>query len=300
MNIFEPIIRRPVATSLLAIGLVIAGFCAYLALGLAAFPSLQFPAITVQAILPGADAQTVASTVMAPLERQLGRIPGIEEMTSDATPGGASIQIRFNMSRGADQAARDVEAAINQALPDLPAEMALNPPQYFKADTSQIPVLLMAMTSTSMPPDKLYDRADTLMRPAISQITGGAQAQLIGGSPHAIRISLNNAALTAKGLTANDVANVLRAANVASPQGILSDGVTQMAVAANDGLRTPQDFASLVIDNQKGVPVRLSGGVVQQPACCDHAGDEASGSECGAIGAGHSRDCSALAGAGSR
>jgi multidrug efflux pump len=177
MNIFEPIIRRPVATSLLAIGLVIAGFCAYLALGLAAFPSLQFPAITVQAILPGADAQTVASTVMAPLERQLGRIPGIEEMTSDATPGGASIQIRFNMSRGADQAARDVEAAINQALPDLPAEMALNPPQYFKADTSQIPVLLMAMTSTSMPPDKLYDLADTLMRPAISQITGVEQCR---------------------------------------------------------------------------------------------------------------------------
>jgi multidrug efflux pump len=258
MNIFEPIIRRPVATSLLAIGLVIAGFCAYLLLGIASFPSLQFPAITVQAQLPGADAQTVASTVTAPLERQFGRIPGIQEMTSDANAGGTQIQILFDMSRGADQAARDVEAAINQALPDLPAVIALNPPQYFKADTSQIPVLLMSMTSTSMPPDKLYDLADTLMRPAISQITGVAQAQLIGGSPHAIRISLNNAALTAKGLTANDVANVLRAANVASPQGILSDGTTQMTVAANDGLRTPQDFGSLVIANQKGIPVRLS------------------------------------------
>jgi multidrug efflux pump len=258
MNIFEPIIRRPVATSLLAIGLVIAGFCAYLVLGLAAFPSLQFPAITVQALLPGADAQTVASTVTAPLERQFGRIPGIQQMTSDANAGGTSIQILFDMSRGADQAARDVEAAINQALPDLPSVMALNPPQYFKADTSQIPVLLVAMTSTSMPPDKLYDLADTLMRPAISQITGVAQAQLIGGSPHAIRISLNNAALTAKGLTANDVANALRAANVASPQGILSDGTTQMTVTANDGLRTPKDFASLVIDTQKGVPVYLS------------------------------------------
>jgi multidrug efflux pump len=258
MNLFEPIIRRPVATSLLAIGLVIAGFCAYLVLGLAAFPSLQFPAITVQALLPGADAQTVASTVTAPLERQFGRIPGIQQMTSDANPGGTQIQILFDMSRGADQAARDVEAAINQALPDLPAVMALNPPQYFKADTSQIPVLLMSMTSTSMPPDKLYDLADTLMRPAISQITGVAQAQLIGGSPHAIRISLNNAALTAKGLTANDVANVLRAANVASPQGILSDGTSQMTVSANDGLRSPQDFASLVIANQKGVPVRLA------------------------------------------
>ena len=258
MNIFEPIIRRPVATSLLAIGLVIAGFCAYLVLGLAAFPSLQFPAITVQALVPGADAQTVAATVTAPLERQLGRIPGIQQMTSDANPGGTQIQILFDLSRSADQAARDVQQAINAALPDLPAVMALSPPQYFKADTTQIPVLLLTMTSTSMPPDKLYDLAGTLMRPAVSQITGVAQAQLIGGAPHAIRVSLNNGALTAKGLTANDVANVLRAANVMSPQGILSNGLTQMTVTANDGLQTPQDFASLVIANQKGVPVRLS------------------------------------------
>ncbi|HTV84968.1 MAG TPA: efflux RND transporter permease subunit [Dyella sp.] len=258
MNIFEPIIRRPVATSLLAIGLVIAGFCAYLVLGLAAFPSMQFPAITVQALVPGADAQTVAATVTAPLERQLGRIPGIQQMTSDANPGGTQIQILFNLSRGADQAARDVQQAINAAIPDLPAVMALSPPQYFKADTTQIPVLLLTMTSTSMPPDKLYDLADTLMRPAVSQITGVAQAQLIGGAPHAIRVSLNNVALAAKGLTANDVANALRAANVMSPQGILSDGITQMTVTANDGLQTARDFASLVIANQKGVPVRLS------------------------------------------
>ena len=258
MNIFEPIVRRPVAVSLLAIGLVIAGFCAYLLLGLAAFPSLQFPAVAVQALLPGADAQTVASTVVAPLERQLGRIPGIQEMTSDSNPGGANIQIQFDMRRSADQAARDVEAALNAAAPDLPAEMALSPPQYFKADTSQIPVLLIAMTSTSMPPDKLYDLADTLMRPAVAQIDGVAQAQLIGGAPHAIRISLNNQALTAKGLTSNDIANVLRAANVASPQGIVSDGITQMTVTANDGLHTAKDFASLVVVNKKTVPVRLS------------------------------------------
>jgi multidrug efflux pump len=258
MNIFEPVIRRPAATSLLAIGLIIAGFCAYLVLGLAAFPSMQFPAVTVQALLPGADAQTVAATVTAPLERQFGRIPGIQQMTSDANPGGTQIQILFDTSRSADDAARDVEAAINAAIPDLPAVMALSPPQLFKADTTQIPVLLMAMTSTSMAPDKLYDLADTLMRPAIAQIPGVAQAQLIGGTPHAVRVSLNSSALTAKGLTANDVANVLRAANVNSPQGILSDGVTQMTVSANDGLIRARDFASLVIANQKGIPVRLS------------------------------------------
>ena len=142
MNIFEPVIRRPGATSLLAIGLIIAGFCAYLVLGLAAFPSMQFPAVTVQALLPGADAQTVAATVTAPLERQFGRIPGIQQMTSDANPGGTQIQILFDTSRSADDAARDVEAAINAAIPDLPAVMALSPPQLFKADTTQIPVLL--------------------------------------------------------------------------------------------------------------------------------------------------------------
>ena len=258
MNIFEPIIRRPAGTSLLAIGLIIAGFCAYLLLGLAAFPSMQFPGVAVVAQLPGADAQTMASTVTAPLERQLGRIPGIQEMDSDTTQGGTQIQIQFNVGRSADQAARDVEAAINAATPDLPAAMALSPPQYFKADTSQIPVLLVSLTSTSMPPDKLYDLADTLMKPAVSQITGVAQVQVQGGAPHAIRVNFNSAALTAKGLIANDVANVLRAANVTSPQGILSNGTTQMTVTANDSLQTASDFASLVIADQKGVPVRLS------------------------------------------
>jgi multidrug efflux pump len=258
VNIFEPIIRRPAGTSLLAIGLVLAGFCAYLVLGIAAFPSVQFPAVAVAAQLPGASAQTVASTVTAPLERQLARIPGIQEMSSDSNAGGSLIRIRFEMSRNADQAARDVQAAINAAAPDLPAELALFPPQYFKADTTTIPVLLISMTSTSMSADKLYDLADTLMRPAVAQITGVAQAQLIGGSPHAVRVSLNSAALTAKGLTANDVANVLRAANVASPQGAISDGTTQMTVSSNDGLQKPADFAALVIAKRNGVPVHLS------------------------------------------
>jgi multidrug efflux pump len=258
MNIFAPIIRRPVGTSLLAIGLIIAGFCAYLLLGLAAFPSMQFPGVAVMATLPGADAQTMASTVTAPLERHLGRIPGIEQMFSDTSQGGTQIQIQFNMSRSADQAARDVEAALNAATPDLPAAMALSPPQYFKFDTSQIPVLLVSLTSTSMPPDKLYDLADTLLKPAVSQIPGVAQVQVQGGAPHAIRVNFNSAALTAKGLTANDIANTLRAANVTSPEGIITDGITQMTVSANGGLQTASEFARLVIANNKGVPVYLS------------------------------------------
>jgi multidrug efflux pump len=256
MSVFAPIIRRPIGTSLLAIGLTIAGFCAYLLLGVAALPSLDFPGLVVIAQYPGADAQTMAATVVAPLERQLGRIPGIQQMTSDSNAGGTQIQILFDFGRNADKAARDVQAAINAAQPDLPA--AMQPPQYFKFDTASIPVLLISLTSTGMPPDKLYDLTDTLLKPAVAQIPGVAQVQVFGGTPHAVRVTLNSGALTAKGLTANDVANTLRAANVTSPQGILSDGRTQMTVTANDALHTPQDFGALVIANKKGVPVHLS------------------------------------------
>ena len=256
MNIFAPIIRRPIGTSLLAIGLTIAGFCAYLLLGVAALPSLDFPGLVVIAQYPGADAQTMAATVVAPLERQLGRIPDIQEMDSDTNAGGTQIRILFNFGRSADKAARDVQAAINAAQPDLPTNM--QPPQYFKFDTASIPILLISLTSTGMPPDKLYDLTDTLLMPAVAQIPGVAQVQVFGGTPHAVRVTINNAALTAKGLTANDIANTLRAANVTSPQGILSNGMTQMTVTANDALHSPQDFGSLVIANQKGIPVRLS------------------------------------------
>ncbi|GLQ50839.1 efflux RND transporter permease subunit [Dyella flava] len=256
MNIFAPIIHRPIGTSLLAIGLTIAGFCAYLLLGVAALPSLDFPGVVVVAQYAGADAQTMASTVVAPLERQLGRIPGIQQMTSDTNAGGTQIQILFDFGRNADKAARDVEAAINAAQADLPTGM--QPPQYFKFDTASIPILLISLTSSGMPPDKLYDLTDTLLQPAVAQIPGVAQVQVFGGTPHAVRVNFNAMALTAKGITANDIANTLRAANVTSPQGILSDGFRQMTVTANDALQTPQDFARLVVATQKGVPVYLS------------------------------------------
>jgi multidrug efflux pump len=256
MNLFAPMIRRPAGTSLLAIGLAIAGFCAYLLLGVAAFPSIEFPGVVVFAQMPGANAQTMADTVVSPLERHLGRIPGIQQMVSDASDGGAQIQIRFDFSRSADKAARDVQAAINAAAPDLPLNMS--PPGYFKFDTSQIPILLVSITSPSLPPDKLYDLTDTLLKPAVAQISGVAQVQLGGGTPHAVRVALNTSALAHAGITANDVANALRAANVTSPQGWLSDGRTRMTVTANDSLQTPQDFAQLVIATRNGVPVRLS------------------------------------------
>ncbi|MDE2156031.1 MAG: efflux RND transporter permease subunit [Xanthomonadaceae bacterium] len=257
MNIFGPMIRRPVGTSLLALGLILAGISAYLLLGVAALPSLDFPGVYVVANQPGASAQTMANTVLAPLERHLGQIPGVDEMYGNAREGAASVMVRFNFSRTADSAARDVQAAINAAAVDLPTGMP-SPPQYFKFDTSQIPILFITLTSSGLPQDKLFDLADTLLKPAVAQIDGVAQVQVFGGTPHAVRIELDSSALAAKGLTANDVANALRAANVTSPQGILSDGRTQMTVTATDGLRKPEEFAHLLIAMKNGTPVRLS------------------------------------------
>jgi len=256
VNIFAPLIKRPVGTSLLALGLLLAGVFAYRLLGVAALPSLEFPGVYIVAQMPGASAQTMASTVLAPLERHIGRIPGIDDMYGNASEGSASIQVRFTFDRTADKAARDVQAAINAAQADLP--VMPSPPQYFKFDTSQFPILLVSLTSTGLPQDKLYDLTDTLLKPAVAQIPGVAQVQVFGGTPHAVRVELDINALAAKGLTANDVRNALVAANVTSPQGILTDGQTQMTVTANDGLTEASDFANLLVATKKGAPVRLS------------------------------------------
>jgi len=245
-----------VGTSLLALGLLLAGAFAYRLLGVAALPSLEFPGVYIVASMPGASAQTMASTVLAPLERHIGRIPGIDDMYGNASEGSASIQVRFTFDRTADKAARDVQAAINAAQADLPA--LPSPPQYFKFDTSQIPILLVSLTSTGLPQDKLYDLTDTLLKPAVAQIPGVAQVQVFGGTPHAVRVELDINALAAKNLTANDVRNALIAANVTSPQGILTDGRTQMTVTANDGLSEASDFANVLIASKNGSPVRLS------------------------------------------
>ena len=261
MNIFAPLIRRPVGTSLLGLGLLLAGLFAYRLLGVAALPSLEFPGVFVVASMPGASAQTMANTVLAPLERHLGRIPGVEEMYGNATEGSATVQVRFNFGRSADKAARDVQAAINAAQVDLPAVGSggmASPPQYFKFDTSQIPILLVSLTSSGLPPDRLYDLTDTLLKPAVAQVPGVAQVQVFGGTPHSVRVELDTNALAAKKLSADDVSNALRAANVTSPQGLLTDGRTQTTLIANDALHTPEEFGSLLISVKNGTPVRLS------------------------------------------
>ncbi|SEV92674.1 efflux RND transporter permease subunit [Luteibacter sp. 329MFSha] len=257
MNIFAPLIRRPAGASLLGIGLLIAGTWAYMLLGVAALPSLDLPAVVVFAQMPGANADTMANTVMAPLERYLGRIPGVKQMSGIANEGSVQVQILFEFGVDTDSVARDVQAAINASAVDLPTGMP-NPPQYAKFDTSQMPILLVTLTSTSLPPDRLYDLADTLAKPAVAQIEGVANVQLSGGSPHAIRIELDNLSLSAKGITANDVSNALVAANVTSALGVIRSGHTQMTVVATDAMQTAAEFDHLLIAVRNNVPVRLS------------------------------------------
>jgi multidrug efflux pump len=257
MNIFASLIRRPAGASLLGFGLLIAGMWAYKLLGVAALPSLDLPAIVVFAQMPGANADTMANTVMAPLERHLGRIPGVKQMSGIANEGSVQVQILFDFGVNTDSAARDVQAAINSSAVDLPPGMP-NPPQYSKFDTSQIPILLVTLTSTSLSPDRLYDLTDTLAKPAVARIEGVANVQLSGGSPHAIRIELDNLSLAAKGITANDVSNALIAANVTSALGVIPRGHTQMTVIATDALHTPAEFDRLLIAVRNNVPVHLS------------------------------------------
>ncbi|NII12140.1 efflux RND transporter permease subunit [Oleiagrimonas sp. C23AA] len=272
MNLFTPLVRRPAGMSLLALGLCLIGMLAYLKLGVAPLPQLEMPMVVVTVAQPGASAQTMASAVTAPLERHLGRIAGLDQMSSTSSEGSSQIMLMFHLDQRVDAAARDVQAAINASASDLPTNLP-SPPSLFKINTNNIPLLLLAVTSPTMSPQELYDQADTILSPSLAQVPGVSRVQLIGGSAPAIRVRMNPRQLAAMDLTGNDVRNALTAANVTSPQGTLSDGDTQMMVSANDQLKTPQQFAQLVIAQRNGRAVRLRDvASVEAGAQDDHQG----------------------------
>ena len=256
-NLFAPVIRRPIGASLMGLGLILAGLWSFVMLGVAALPALDFPAVVVFAQMPGANAQTMAATVMTPLERHLGRIPGVKDISGTANENSAQVQILFEFGIDADSAARDVQAAINASMSDLPAGMP-SPPQYFKFDTSQLPVLLVTMTSSSLSADQLFEVADNLAKPVIARVSGVATVQLSGGSPRAVRVELDDRALAAKGLTANEVQNALTAANVTSALGEVRDGPQRLLLSTTASLHRASDFAGLVIAVRDRAPVRLA------------------------------------------
>jgi len=257
MNISGTFIRRPIGTSLLAIGLFVVGMICYFLLGVAALPNMQFPAIFVQASQAGADASTMASTVAAPLERHLGQVPGIETMRSSSSEGSTFVFMMFQSGTDLDAAARDVQAAINAAAPDLPSGLN-GAPSYQKANPNDDPIIALALTSDTQSAADLYNASDTLLAQRLRQLPGVSSVEIAGAATPAIRVDVNLRALNAMGLSPDQLRNALSAANVTSPEGFLSNGKTTMSISATTQLNTADEFAQLVIASHNGTPVRLS------------------------------------------
>ena len=255
MNISAPFVKRPIGTSLLAAGVLAIGVLCYFLLGISALPEVSFPAIWVSAAEPGANATTMAATVSAPLERHLGQIPGIDMMRSRSSNGSAFVLLFFNSDVDINSAAQQVDAAINAAVPDLPAGLSL--PQWHKANPNDDPVITLALTSDTQPMSALYDAANTLLQPRISQLQGVASVDVSGSAQPAVRVDVDLHKLESLGLSTNDIRNAITAANVTSPQGFLTNGEVSTAITATDQLHTAQDFADLVVSTHNGAPVYL-------------------------------------------
>jgi multidrug efflux pump len=257
VNPSAPFIKRPVATTLLTIGIALAGFFAYLQLPVAPLPQVDFPTISVFATMPGASPDTMAATVATPLERHLGVIADVTEMTSQSTVGQTRITLQFGLSRSIDGAARDVQAAINAARADLPTSLRQNP-TYRKVNPADSPVAILAMTSDTLTRGQIYDAASTVMQQALSQIDGIGQVVISGASLPAVRVELNPLALFKYGIGLEDVRAALASANAHSPKGALEDGDRRYQIYTNDQANHAADYRPLVIAYRNGSPVRLT------------------------------------------
>jgi multidrug efflux pump len=253
----RPFIERPVATTLLTIAVVLAGLVAYALLPVAPLPQVDFPTISVQANLPGASPDTMATSVATPLERSLGRIAGITEMTSSSALGGTRITLQFDLSRDIDGAARDVMAAINAARALLPTGLPSNP-TYRKVNFADPPIIVLAVTSDTMTRGQMYDAASTILAQKLSQVEGVGQVTVGGSSLPAVRAELNPQTVAAYGLGLEDVRNALANANANRPKGALDDGIHHWQIYANDQARTAKEYAPLIVAYRNGAPVRLS------------------------------------------
>jgi len=256
MNISRPFIDRPVATSLLCLGLVIAGALAWRLLPIASMPEVNVPTIKVTAELPGASPATVEAAVATPLERALGRIAGLTEMTSTSTTGGANIRLTFDLSRNVAGAARDVQAAINAARADLPADLPASP-SYREVSSADAPVLVLALTSQHATAGQMYAAASTTFSQMLSQVDGVGEVQLVGGSVPAVRIELDPQAMNRHGVGFEQVRHAVAAAVSNQPAGAIESGDRYLQVATNGQLRTAQAFRSLEVAGHDGAAVRL-------------------------------------------
>jgi multidrug efflux pump len=257
VNISGPFIRRPVATILLTVAIALAGIVAFTVLPVSPLPQVDFPTISVQASLPGASAQTVASSIATPLERQFAHIAGITEMTSSSSLGSTRVTLQFDLSRNIDGAARDVQAAINAARTYLPADLPGNP-TWRKSNPADAPIMILGLTSTKYDKEKLYDEASTIMEQKLSQIQGVGEVVVGGGSLPSVRVDVNPTQLNSYGLTLGSVQSVLSAQNSDLAKGQLSNGNTTADILDNDQISRANQYKPLIVGYHNGLAVRLS------------------------------------------
>ncbi len=257
MNISEPFIRKPVATTLLTVALALAGGAAFRLLPVSPLPQVEFPTISVGAVLPGASPETMASSVATPLERQFSRIAGVTEMTSSSSLGSTGITLQFDLSRNIDAAARDVQAAINAARGNLPTNLPNNP-SYRKVNPADSPIFMLALTSPVLTKGQMYDAASSIMAQKLAQINGVGQVFVGGSSLPAVRVELNPTALNKYGIGLEQVRSALAGANANTPKGHFSDGNRLWEVGANDQLFKAVDYEPLLVAYRNGSAVRIS------------------------------------------
>ena len=257
MNLSEYFIYRPIATSLLTLAISLAGLIAFFHLPIAPLPQVDFPTISVQASLPGASPEIMSSSVATPLERALGHIAGITEITSASSMGTTSIMLQFDINRDIDGAARDVQAAINAANNLLPGNMP-NRPSYKKINPADSPIMILALTSETMTRGQLYDAASTILAQKISQIKGVGQVTVGGSSLPAVRIQLNPVALAKYGIGFEEVRATIAASNVNRPKGALENATHHLPIYANDQAKTASEYLPLIVTYKNGAAIRLS------------------------------------------
>jgi multidrug efflux pump len=257
MNLSAPFIARPVATTLLTVGILLAGLLGFMNLPVAPLPRVEFPTIQVQASLPGASPDTVSTSVTTPLERRLGAIAGVSEITSISTVGNSRITLQFDLSRNIDGAARDVQAAINAARADLPSDLRSNP-IYRKINPADAPALVLALTSETLGQGHLYDAASNVLQQKLSQVAGVGQVVLGGSSLPAVRVEINPSILSKYKIGLESVRAALAAANANTPKGAIEVGDQRWQIYTNDQARTAAEYNDLIIAWRNGAPVRLS------------------------------------------
>ncbi len=257
MNFSAPFIQRPIATTLLTAALVLSGVAAFRVLPVSPLPQVDFPTVSVSAMLPGAAPEIMASSIATPLEREFGRISSVTEMTSQSTLGQVSITLQFDLNRSIDAATRDVESAINAARSYLPSNLPSNP-TYRKVNPADAPIMIIALTSDKLPPSALYDAASTVLEQRLSQIAGVGQVQVGGSSAPAVRVNVNPTQLSGYGIGLETLRASIAAQTANEAKGSFADSESRWSISANDQLLKAVDYKPLVVSYSNGQPVRLS------------------------------------------